>query len=474
MGFHRSHPVLKPDNKAPILEAMRSVFRLWALAGFLVGCADGSADFTISGAVKVSTGARARAAAARTITHVMAVDPETAAPRRTIASVGADGSFELGVESGRPYVLVFIDDSAVGPEMAVGIFRAGTLDTVSPQLAGHLDLGDVKVDPGRQTASSGIAYDTLLASLGLSAGAAELLGSIDDLSLRYANPDIDGDGVIDLEQDHSYGLDFHVRSDLRRGSASGPSFTVDDITDQFLPDSGADAATPVLGLTSIYALYPASLDSTAYVPNGPPSRMLDHGGAFTAFTASGPAPAGTSFSALGFGDQRGFGPDYDLEHDAGLELPGSDGEPATLEFTLGAVGKTLTFTNVVTRDRASLTATGTPAIFIRLDTDGGNLSRIDYRWMKRVSGGEWAAATAEEIAVAIGSAGGFVSFHLAPSWSNEVGVAIPAQPSGTVSWPGAPTRTDAICGLAVSYDDKLGLRHFIGGVAPRPGVTCTP
>lgn len=457
------------------------VLVLVAFSGLLVaGCDGGGGDFTLSGVVTASASIvpassrnAANDASSRVITHVMAVNPETAAARRTIAEVGTDGSFRLSVEAGKPYVLVFIDSAAVGADMVVGIFRAGTLDTISPQLAGHLDLGDVKVDPSRHTATMGISYDALLAGLGLSTGAAEYLGSIDDLSLRYANPDIDADGVIDLEQDHEYGLDFHVRSDMRRGSAGGPSFTVDDITNQFLPDSGPDVATPVYNLASIYVVYPQSLDSTAYIPSGVQSTRLANGADFRATSADGSnLPSGTSFSALGFGDRLGWGPDYDLEHVAGLELPGSDGMPATLAYTLGAVGKTLTFTNVVTRTKASLTDAGTLAIFIRLKVDGGNISQVDYAWKKRVSASQWVSATAEEIAVTIGSDGGYVSFHRSPSWANEVGLTIPPAPSGTVPWTLDRTGPDVICGLAVSYDDKLGLRHFVGGVAPNPGVTC--
>jgi hypothetical protein len=59
-----------------------------------------------------------------------------------------------------------------------------------------------------------------------------------------------------------------------------------------------------------------------------------------------------------------------------------------------------------------------------------------------------------------------------PSWSNEVGVQIPAEPTGTIAWPHDATAPADICGLAVSFDDKLGLRHFAGGVDPDPGVSC--
>jgi len=443
------------------------------------GCSltGGDDQLTISGRVAMTT-ARTTGNLTpdhRTITHVMAVDPQSASPRRSLAALGADGSFSLAIETGRPYVLVFVDSTAVGADMAVAMFRANSLDTLSPQLAGHLDLGEVAVDPTTQTAGVGIPYSELLAGLGLSPDAAEYLGSVDDLSLRYANPDIDGDGVIDMTQDRHYALDFHVRANLRIGSATGHNVTVTDLTDQFLATTGPDIATPVFNLTSAYVLYPASFDSTDYVAQGMPGGALQHGGGFAATQADGSPPSPpTSFSSLGYGDTRGWGADYNYEAPPGLELPGSGGSPATLAYTLGGVGKTLTFTNVVTRTRASLTDTGTLAIFIRLVTAADKFASIDYQWMKRASASSWVPATAEEIALTIGSDGGHVSFHRAPSWHNEFGTVIPAQPSGSIPWTWAATGPADVCGLAVSYDDKLGLRHFIGGADPDPGVTCTP
>ncbi|MCX5747188.1 MAG: hypothetical protein NT062_32360 [Proteobacteria bacterium] len=458
--------------------------RAWLiLVSILGGCGLLGGDepgFSISGRVATPPAARTNlvaAAAPRTITHVMAVNPETASPQRTIAAVATDGSFELHVDPGKPYVFVFVDDTAVGADMAVAVFRANTLDTISPQLAGHLDLEDVQVDPTTQVASAGITYDDLIASLGLDDASAAYLGAVDDLSLRYANPDIDGNGTVDLVEGHTFALDLHVRANLRHGSTAARNITVADLTDQFLATEGADVATPVYNLTSAYVEYPASFDATEYVAMAPtgPGFALEHGAAFTATLSDGSAPAtNSSFSALGFGDMRGWGADYDLEHVPGLELPGSGGVPATLAYTLGATGTTLTFTNVVTRTRASLTDDGTLAIFIRLATaTDGTIATIDYRWMKRVAAA-WVPATANEIAVTIGSDGGYVSVHHMPSWHDEVGVQIPAQPTGSVAWSAAALRPDEICGLAVSFDDKLGLRHFIGGADPNPGVSCAP
>ena len=120
-----------------------------------------------------------------------------------------------------------------------------------------------------------------------------------------------------------------------------------------------------------------------------------------------------------FGDTGAWGPDYNFEASPGLELPGSDGSPATFAYTLGAISRTLTFTNVVTRTRASLTDSGTLAIFVRLVTANGHYASIDYKWMKRASASSWLPATAEEIALTISGDGGYASFHRAPSWHNE-------------------------------------------------------
>jgi hypothetical protein len=460
--------------------------KTWLPLLLAAGCA-GSDDggnppggYTISGRVATMTAARSSTPSApRTITHVMAVQPVSSSPIRTIAAVAADGSFSLSVTPGQPYVFVFVDSTAIGADMAVAMFRANTLDTVSPQLEGHLDMGDVTVDPSLQTATASTPYDDVIAELGLDPAAAEYLGSVDDLSLRYANPDIDGNGVIDLVEGHQFGIDFHVRSNMRRGSASGTNFTVADMTDQFFPDSGPDVAVPVFNLTSAYAMYPSAMDPTIYIDatSMPPLQLLAHGAAYTVTLADGSTPASnTSFSGVGGADPNSpmmsWGADYNLEGNA-LELPGSGGSPATLAFTLGAIDTTLTFTNVVTRTKASLTADGTIAIFTKLNTTGGTIASVDYNWMKLV-GGVWTPATADEIAVVIGSSGGFMSFHVLPNWNNQVGVQIPATPSGTMPWTDAPVQPGQICGLAVSYDDKLGLRHFIGGADPNPGVICTP
>jgi hypothetical protein len=405
-------------------------------------------------------------APSRKITHVMAVDPESASPNRVLAPVTTDGHFSVDVNFGHPYVLVFIDATAVGTEMVVAVFKARTLDTLAPLNQGEVDLG--KVDAKNGVATGSIAYEDLLHQLGLSAAGAEYLGAIDDLSLRYANPDIDGDGVIDLHQaGHDFQLDFHLRAQMLAG-ASGRHLTISDITDRYLPESGAEVTNADFNLGSIYAIYPAAYDATPYVAGD--GRTLQNGAVFAATAADGtPAGAGSSFSPLHYGDRAGWGPDYNWQQTPSIELPGSDGRPVTLAFTLGGSGHTLTFPNVLTRSHDSLTARNTPVPFLRLATSGGQIAAIDYKWMKRSDAGDWIACTAEELELVVGDQGAFIGLSHG-SKNNRVEIKIPRQPSGSVSWPGPALAPADICNMAASYDDKLGLRLFVGGVEPSAGT----
>jgi hypothetical protein len=445
----------------------------------------GGGGFVISGRVPGAGSARllGPARAAGNVTHVMAVNAESANPERALAAVQDDGSFELDIPPGSPYVLVFVDASQVGAEMIQGVFRAETLDTIVPTAEGEAELGDVAID-GEGTASTGVPYDELLALYGLDAETAALVGAIDDLSLRYANPDIDGNGVLDIEEDHRFALDFHIRAAMQR---EGVNLRVDDLVGGFLPTEGAAIASPLFNLASIYAMYPASFDETDYVVSSGVSTDLMNGGGFAAVHDDASPPSEpTSFSGSPFGDTRSWGPDYDLTID-GVELPGSGGSAATLTYTLGGPGVDLSYPMVKTRTRASLTAEGVLTPFIKLNVDGGGaIASVDYQWMKRGESG-WTLATQQEIDVVVGSGGGYVAVHRVPDYADQIGFTLDRTPTGTVTWDVASvhldgvseadflaTTPDDICALAVSYDDKLGLRLFAGGVDANEGVTCGP
>ena len=412
------------------------------------------------------------------VSHVMAVTPSSQNPKRVVAEVDGAGAFSLDLDPSRLWVLVFVDASQVGSDMIAGVFRSEGLDTMAPLHTGSVDLGAVSTT-GDGAATASLSYTDLLAALGLDAASALFLGSIDDMCLRYVNPDIDGDGVIDALQPNppSYLLDFHVQFALR----TDRSVAIDDMFDAFLPDT----VTLNYGGTGIYASFPssvmapgwqdtrwASFDETLhYAPNGGMSM-----GSLVAMPRTNVAAADISVTDNNGSASLGA-----------FAIPGFDMPNGNYRF--GAGGKTLTFTNVRTATDAKLAAaTDFIMPFIRLVrtnpscTTACAISTIDYEWRKRTDDG-WVLATAEEVAIVAGEQGGFVSIRLDNDMNKNIGFTIPASAvTGTVPWamamtPDAATKAAAInattrdlCHIGLSYDDKLGMRYF-GAISDAAG-TC--
>ena len=438
--------------------------------------APAGAAFVVQGRVPTAASLRLGVDAGTTVTHVMAVDPQTSRPERSIAEVGADGSFHLELAPGRPYVLVFVDGTAVGVDMVVAIFRSSTLDSLPARGATTLDLGAVTLAGG--VATAGVDFTTLRLALGLSVSEAAWLGEFDDLSLRYANPDIDRDGVIDALQGHDYTFDVHVRAQLHQG-VDGPLLRVDDLVDAWPASDGADVATPAFNLSSMYVIYDEALDPTDYVSE----TGTNQNGGDVLVSDAGPTYV-SGFSELHLAGLRGWGLDFAWNDAVQQEMSGSTGRgPATLSWWLNESLTALSFSNVITRSHASFTNEGTLLPFVRLDTTAGAITGASWIWKKRVSATSWVDATPGEIAIVVNDSGAYVSFHVLPAWNREIGVPIGTTPTGSVSLAGANLQNltadevatltaDQICGMGVSYDDRLGLRVFAGGAEPNEGVSC--
>jgi hypothetical protein len=440
----------------------------------------GGAGFEVSGVLAQTAAGKSGGGqgAEKTVTHIMAVTPSSQNTQRIIAPVSSDGHFKLTLDPARPWVLVFVDANRVGKDMIAGVFKADVLDTLTPAAEGKADLGAVSVSDGKAT--SGIAYSDLLRALGLDARTAGLIGAMDDLCLRYVNPDIDGDGVLDATQpDHGALLDFHVGFALAQ---AGHSLTVADIVGAF-PDA---AATVTYGGTGIYASFPASfyggdLATTASVTFAEPIHVstFGPGGHVQEFAAG--TPIGGADLILGlYGDYRSLGV---------FATPGYDMPQGEYVFDLGPT--TLTFTEVRTRSDAELVA-GEDLLmpFLRIvPTDsacvsGCAIGAIDYKWMKRTAAG-WIDATLPEITLVVADQGGYISIVKAhDNGDQHIGFLLPIGAiAGTIPWAAAganlagltaaemaATTTDELCHFGLSYDDKLGMRMF-GSIGNAPG-TC--
>jgi hypothetical protein len=409
------------------------------------------------------------AAVEHAVSHVMAVNPSAANPVRYLQPVAADGSFAIGVDLATPWVIVLVDSSATGRDMIVGVFRSSAfgLDSIAATRPGMLELGDVTVDEAG-TARATVASANLLSALGLSEAAATLLGELDDISLRYVNPDIDGNGKIDVAEGVSYGLDFHLRYNM---SDSTGNVGLDDLLNHFA-DPATTRATYNLG--SAIALWaPGKFGATT---------AADYRIRFptTSGTFSAPPLMGSYSANVWIEDDAAF---YTSAGTDSLGISFDLTQPFPVgEYDFQVKDTQLTFAGVRTHTLAELNASENLLIpFLKLnpvDTSCTGWScaatGFDYQWMRK-SASSWVPATAEEVALLVPMQGGYISFQLGPTSDKRLGYTIPGTPvTGTIPF-AMPQNTmnvtpaelatltlSQICHLGVSYDDTLGMRIFQG------------
>ena len=145
------------------------------------------------------------------VTHVVAISEVAHVVSRVVAPIRA-GGFTIAVTPDRPWLFVFVDDTQIGRAKTVGVFRAGTLDTLVAASPGEVDLGAIQFAAGSATAA--LDDGALHAALGLDDATAAALGAVDDFSTRYANVDLDGDGVLDAYQP-GFAARLEVHADMR-------------------------------------------------------------------------------------------------------------------------------------------------------------------------------------------------------------------------------------------------------------------
>mgnify|MGYP001590622439 CR=1 FL=1 len=229
----------------------------------------------------------------KTITHVMAINPEVSNPTRFVSPIDSAGEFILPVERGRPYVLVFIskNEGLTGPDMIAGTFRieengldtlpVNFLENTGTSTSTSTDLGVITVNGITQQAVPSAAFNinTLLGEMGITPDQATFIGGIDDLSLRAANPDVDGNGEIDALEGLSFSQDWHIRANMTIGtSTQSPTFS--DITGKYLDSNGPNVATIAFNLGSAYAIYTDDFSQTLCPVNSGVSTELIPGCAF--------------------------------------------------------------------------------------------------------------------------------------------------------------------------------------------------
>jgi len=310
-------------------------------------------------------------------THVVASTASHIATPSVAATVAANGSFDLPLAPGYAWSISFVDSHQVGSSMVVGSLTAGGVDAFLPAEPGSIDLGNVTFG---DRAHASVATADLVAALGMTtAGAAT-----DDLATRYANPDVDNDGVIDaLEPGHDYRLDFLAKAEL---TTSGHVATIDDM---------------VRGMNYIGFAY----IQTGIVVSLPPLRgAIDHrvDGAIMAFDAdyhgssqgatTPVSPAGTAIVApeLAIGTVEGR-PSIAAFARGGFDLPSGD-------YTVALRDQVLTFSSVEPPHANELQNDVIVPVAQLVPAAPGcvadcPLASLHTEWMRHTSGG-WNAAEA--------------------------------------------------------------------------------
>ncbi len=407
-----------------------------------------------------------------------AIEGKTDAEVKELLSEGEEGS---GSPEATPWTVTYVDSTKTGKDMIVSRFAANTLDTLSPVSGTNSRLRLGNVTPALDgAAATDISYTDILSGIGMSEATATTFGAIDDISLRYINPDIDNDGILDMPvldlegnmtgNQKKFILDFHNRFTF--SSPSDNQITPVDLKNRF-PD---EAAGGIANLTLTY-------NGTGIIPElekaeftaAPTEYTWTFSEAVDLGTSNhcNEAPSSTSLAAnTACTKPYTVNPDYE-RYQLGLEVA----LPKNGTYELKAGGKTFTWTNVKVSDFSA--GVGFVALFTKLNVDSNDkFTGFDFKYMRKTASG-WEAASTETLALIVKGKGGFFSMKIDGTNSGkQCGTYVPKTSTGSVAFASAELHCQndsngAIeaalkAGLdwsrfsdaGISYDDKLGMRFF--------------
>jgi hypothetical protein len=143
------------------------------------------------------------------VTHVIATNVDTG--ERVVVDMKSDGEpdgrFRVMLPSGDgAWIVTFADASKTGEAMRVATLQSGGIDAFSAPEGGVLELGKVRFDG--HLAHGTMTWESLAKVLGTTVDGVRARALVDDLALRYSNPDVDGNGKLDALEGHSFVLDF--------------------------------------------------------------------------------------------------------------------------------------------------------------------------------------------------------------------------------------------------------------------------
>lgn len=386
------------------------------------------------------------------VTHVVATNPTTG--EHVVVDLKndgeVDGRFSIALPGGDgSWVVTFADASKTGAAMRVATLQSGGLDAFRTKDGGALDFG--KVTFGGRYAHGTTTWDRLEKAFGESKASLEQLAKVDDLALRYSNPDIDANGQLDAMEGHAYRLDINGSFGMQ---TNGRDVVIADL---------------VTGLRAPSLSYLATTIEAA-VPNEMGMNMLTGTVQFeqsfygTALGANTPMiNAGTRIGQphVKFGELEGA-------KMLGVVATGERNAPnGTYRF--GFDNGQLTFTDVITPSIDRLSAATdyvVPFIHIRatnaacsIDCD---IQSIDLEWKRSTAAGWVTVAQPRDAHIDLlanmGSKQAYLATDLTDGATSQVWSAMPIANTGLVRNELSYISTGKLCYIAVSYTSELGMK----------------
>jgi hypothetical protein len=407
------------------------------------------------------------------VTHVYAVSTEAASVDRVLAPLDGNGRFVIDLSLGRSYVIGVIDATRVGILMVRGHVEVDGVRAFPVNREGVFELGAVAQRDALRWSSEFGVTNGLLARLGVSGGIATMLAAQDGLALRFLNPDIDGNGVVDVQEPgKSFLADVSLKLEAHKGGAVVG--TVDDIRNGTVPNFTAFAVDPTEPSPIVVSFGYFTQDTqtasklrfidadgvvTKIEPTGQPDLESDNDGDFGA----GPWWQSGVFQAL----ELGLAPTS--------ELPRGE-----IRVTFAPSATLVTFFPMLPQMNADLRQGYDHAFaFVHLTEDPTSgscasspctFTQLGFRWKVATATGI-RDATLADLGALVASGSTRFRFTLGPT--NAVDMSIPSTAvSGTIPWLPenanlgnvsgtsfmAATRQN-LCNTRVEHADRFGLRY---------------
>jgi len=418
------------------------------LAVSTLGCASEN-----DGALHIS----GQLADASNVTHVVAANPTTG--ERVVVDLKADGQadgrFEIALPGGDgSWVVTFADASKTGAAMKIATLQTGGLDAFRTTDGGAIDFGTVKFNG--KYAHGTTTWGRLSRFFGESESALRTRANLDDLSLRYSNPDVDGNGKLDALEGHEFRLDVDGTYRLQ---VKGADVTIGDLVTGL-----ANPTVRYMG-TTISAAVPADMGMNML------SGTVQFEQNFYGTVNSNMVPAGTriGYPYIKYGELDG-------NQVVGVVAAGTSDAPSGA-YKFGFDTGELTFSDVAAPRMGTMSSASdyaVPFVTIRTVKPGCktdcDISSIDLEWMRATEHG-WEQVKGPsdarlDVVAQIGSKRPALSTTLTDGATSQNWQDMPVLGSGITRNELSYINTNRLCYVAVSYASDLGMKMTSQTVNP--------